>query len=728
MRRKEGRTESGRPIVAVGLFLGLHVLFSYWQPVPVWGADFLRFQGVGPRTIFVLLSAALLFLAARNRLGRWTSAFARLCSQGTGFRRAAVSWGLLLFVGLLVFWGMRSAVHLLGDGIMLMRELDDFWSDIPRTDRAPLTFWIIRGLHRAGAPIWESAETTYRVFSCVSGVLYLVAVGYAARLLGKDSLERFLTVAFLLGAGYMQLFFGYVENYAFLFPFMLLYLLLGIRTIEDRAALWAPAALLGVLMALHITMMTLAPSLLALAILKVRADGTSGSATRGRSAANAALAILSSGIVFFGVLLLIQFDLIAYLQKRQGFYILNLFAEPGPKQHYTMFSIGKLFDFVNQYVLVAPSFLMVLLLCRIRGWPHGSNRQFVLVAALFPVLFTVVANPELGAFRDWDVFAFSALPLTLWAAMTAVRNIRNRLVSPNTAALIYSAAALHTLFWIGTNADVSSAEARFSGQLNGEFLSAHARSHGWETLAVYHRDHGRNAQAIRAYEKVVEVDPEFAGGYYNLGNLYYDMKRYDRAEAYFEKVIALKPDFVEAYFNLGNLYFDSGNYERAVANFESAIARKPDFAEAHFQAGNAWYGLREYDKAAGYFETAIALKPRFVAAYYNVGDLYYRTGQFDAAVGAYRKAIALKPGNARAHSNLGNAYLGLRDYEQAISAYEQAVALDPGYAEGFYNLGVVYHTLGNVRKTRANFRRVLDLAPNHPQAPALRSWLALNPK
>ena len=281
MRRKEGRTESGRPIAVAGLFLGLHVLFSYWQPVPVWGADFLRFQGVGPRTIFVLLSVALLFLAARNRLGRWTSALARLCGRGTGFRRAALSWGLLLFGGLLVFWGMRSAVHLLGDGIMLMRELDDFWSDIPRTDRAPLTFWIIRGLHRAGAPIWESAETTYRVFSCVSGIMYLVAVGYASRILGKDALERFLIMAFLLGAGYMQLFFAYVENYAFLFPFMLLYLLLGIRAIEGRTALWAPAALLGVLMALHITMMTLAPSLLALAILK---SGRTGSPVRQRAA------------------------------------------------------------------------------------------------------------------------------------------------------------------------------------------------------------------------------------------------------------------------------------------------------------------------------------------------------------------------------------------------------------------------------------------------------------
>ena len=728
MQRNEEQTNTGKPVILAGFFLGLHLLFAYWQPVSVWGVDYLRFHDAISRAIFVLLSAALLFFAARRRLGRWTRSIARICDSGFGAWQSVLSWVLLLFGGLLVFWSMRSAVHLLGDGIMLMRELDDFWSEIPRTDRAPLTFWIVRGLHSVGASAWHSAETTYRIVSCVSGILYLVVAGYAVRLLGKDPLERFLILALLLGAGYMQLFFAYVENYAILFPFMLLYLLLGIRVLEGRLTVWWPAALLGVLMALHITMMTLAPSLLALALLKGSEDGFSRPTVSGRSAARAGFAILLSVVVFFGALLLIQFDLIAYLQKRQGFYILNLFADPGPKQHYRLFSIGKLVDFANQYLLVAPSSLMVLLLCRRIPWLRGPDRQFVLVAALFPILFTVVANPELGAFRDWDVFAFAALPVTLWAALTVVRGLRDRIVSADTAGLICAVAMVHTIFWIGVNADDLSAEARFSSHLEEGNLSPHARSHGWETLAVYHRDRGRTVQAIRAYEAALEADPEFAGGYYNLGNLHYDLKQYDRASMYFQKAIALTPDFAEAYYNLGNLHYDTGKYVRAVENFEKVVALKPDFAEAHFQMGNALYGLRKYDRAAGHFEKTIALKPRFVAAYYNVGDLYYRTGQFDAAVDAYRRAIALNPDYARAHSNLGNAYLRLGSYEQAISAYEQAVAVDPGYAEGFYNLGVVYHTLGNVRKTRTNFRRVLDLAPDHPQAPVLKSWLALNPR
>ena len=89
MRRKEDLSVSSKPIIVAGFFLGLHVLFAYWQPVSVWGADFLRFHDVGLRVVFVLLSVALLFLAARQRLGLWTSGLAGLRDRGVSFWRSA---------------------------------------------------------------------------------------------------------------------------------------------------------------------------------------------------------------------------------------------------------------------------------------------------------------------------------------------------------------------------------------------------------------------------------------------------------------------------------------------------------------------------------------------------------------------------------------------------------------------------------------------------------------
>ena len=105
MRRAQDQTEIRKPIIVVGLFLGLHVLFVYWQPTSTWGVDFLRFHDTVFRVIFVLLSVALLFFATRRRLGRWTRGFARTIDSQHGAWQSVLSWVLYLVGGLLVFLG-----------------------------------------------------------------------------------------------------------------------------------------------------------------------------------------------------------------------------------------------------------------------------------------------------------------------------------------------------------------------------------------------------------------------------------------------------------------------------------------------------------------------------------------------------------------------------------------------------------------------------------------------
>ena len=51
-----------------------------------------------------------------------------------------------------------------------------------------------------------------------------------ARKLGRSHIESVIILGFLLTAGFLLLFFGYVETYPILFPATLLYLLIGIET------------------------------------------------------------------------------------------------------------------------------------------------------------------------------------------------------------------------------------------------------------------------------------------------------------------------------------------------------------------------------------------------------------------------------------------------------------------------------------------------------------------
>ena len=52
-------------------------------------------------------------------------------------------------------------------------------------------------------------------------------------------------------------------------------------------------------------------------------------------------------------------------------------------------------------------------------------------------------------------------------------------------------------------------------------------------------------------KKAIELQPDYAEAYNNLGNAYKEMEEYNEAILVYEKAIELNPQYYEAYNNLG---------------------------------------------------------------------------------------------------------------------------------------------------------------------------------
>nr|NIO17979.1 tetratricopeptide repeat protein [bacterium] len=63
--------------------------------------------------------------------------------------------------------------------------------------------------------------------------------------------------------------------------------------------------------------------------------------------------------------------------------------------------------------------------------------------------------------------------------------------------------------------------------------------------AVIYRQ-GEVKKAIELYEKIIELRPAVALGYYNLGNLYAQEGDYSQAIRYWQKTLRVDPNFKEA--------------------------------------------------------------------------------------------------------------------------------------------------------------------------------------
>ncbi len=218
------RIAASRSATIAAVFLAFHIVTLFWRPNPMWGIDFLFYMPAPIQGIFILLSILLFIPGFRRQIRSMVDALP-LALWGEG-RRVWLTRGLLVLVALGAFFVLSSARHFLGDGYYLLNELDAGTGKKPL--RAPFTFTLIRALHYTSHAVWETAENTYRVYSYASGLLYVLLAFATAGTLGKKPLQKSIVLAFLLTTGTMQLFFGYVENYALYMPGFLLYILIGL--------------------------------------------------------------------------------------------------------------------------------------------------------------------------------------------------------------------------------------------------------------------------------------------------------------------------------------------------------------------------------------------------------------------------------------------------------------------------------------------------------------------
>jgi tetratricopeptide (TPR) repeat protein len=75
-----------------------------------------------------------------------------------------------------------------------------------------------------------------------------------------------------------------------------------------------------------------------------------------------------------------------------------------------------------------------------------------------------------------------------------------------------------------------------------------------------------------------------------------------------------------------------------------------------------------------------------------------------------------KPGDASYQTELGRVYLELRQPAEALRAFGRALAIEPGVASHVYNRGVALKALGQDEAAGIDFKRALEIDPEHKPA------------
>ena len=84
---------------------------------------------------------------------------------------------------------------------------------------------------------------------------------------------------------------------------------------------------------------------------------------------------------------------------------------------------------------------------------------------------------------------------------------------------------------------------------------------------------------VRASEKAIELEPDYAEAWYHKGTVLVDLGRSDEALKALEKATELKSDNAEVWYNRARFFSRTGQKERTIANLRRAMEIDPSLKD-----------------------------------------------------------------------------------------------------------------------------------------------------
>jgi len=696
----------GSALAVAVLTVLLHVVAAVALRDSFWGLHLYAFF---PGAILAVASISIALICTVVLIKREsTESWSLQNIGGSMLNRQWVVLGVLMVLGTLAFWLFRTNHTYLGDGTVLIHSIADGQKFHPRE---PLTIMTQQALYQLLGPLLgvgerpdaDVARDAIALGSVAAGTIFiLLAWGISREVVrlrqykGPDKRLGFIAALaltlILLTQGYMQLFFGYVENYSYYTMSVALYLWLSLRYLRGAGPLLVPAAALLLGMAFHIGFVILFPSFGILCIWALMSPPKRVGAIRD---------IVITGGALWGLHMAFaavqsDFSLFSSLLQTTGI------AVSREHENVPMLSVKHVRDFFNEQFLIGPMGLFLFVVAAVmtlvmRRWRSGTAAYLLIVGLSFLGASWLAGDSNLGYARDWDVWAagsvvFLTAGLGLFlmpgrGAKTKTRTSGATLMAGLGVALLIS--LYHTVPWIAVNASTDRGLERLKtlplGLGRTEVL-----------VSQWYRQHDNEAERLSWLQKAIVVYPRNSNAHYLLG-IYYNEKGDSRSAAdAFSEAIKYRPDKLQFRHLLIDALTDLGRFEETLPHFEFSLQQEPGSAKRWMLYAQALQKSGQSEKATTVLERAAPM---------------------------YADIVEQNPGDYESNLAYGWILYSIGSPEESLTYFEASLKINPNAVAPVCLMGYSLRRLGRNDEAVETFTRCLELDPNRSDGPAINAWI-----
>lgn len=238
--------------------------------------------------------------------------------------------------------------------------------------------------------------------------------------------------------------------------------------------------------------------------------------------------------------------------------------------------------------------------------------------------------------------------------------------------------------------------------------------------------------ALRLVQAEIAKNPKLADLQMLLSKIYLGQNDVLHAEAALLKAVELQPDSPGIYLSLAQLYMNSHQDQKALAELKTVSEKNPKDAASLMLTGMIYDGEKNYGAARDFYEKLLAIDPKYTPALNNLAYLYSEhLGQLDKAYELARQARELVPADPSTADTLGWILYKKGQYPAALSLLQESADKLSAEPEVQFHAGMAHYMMGDEEPARVALQHALQLSEKfngHDECSACLAILAIDPK